>query len=199
MEIEELKSNWEAMSKRVEHLEILNKKNIMEITKQRYKNKFNHIFKYEFIGSVVCYIAAIVIMLNFNKLSTPLLITCGIFVCLFLIVVPFLTIRNLNKIKTIRVGESDYKTTLKRFEKAKRLMLKTQQLAIPAGIIGFLASLPVFNALIGNKDFIENFDTSRIISFTIALIFMFLFSRWGYKKYEQIADSAGNILKDLEE
>ncbi|MGJ8666442.1 MAG: hypothetical protein ACSHW7_08760 [Patiriisocius sp.] len=199
MELENLKLNWEAMSQRVAHLELINKKNIMEMTKQRYKNKFSHLFKYEFIGSVVCYIAAIVIMFNFYKLNTPLYLACGIFICIFLIVVPFLTIRNLNKIKSIPLGESDYKTTLTQFERAKHTMLKTQQYAIPAGIVGFLASLPVFSLMMGNENFIENFNTTRIISLSIVFVFMIIFSRWGYKKYKQVANSAENILRELDE
>ncbi len=199
MELENLKLNWEAMSQRVAHLELINKKNIMDMTKQRYKNKFNNLLKYETLGTVVCVAALIFILFNFQKLDTSFYIICGVIVSLFLIILPILTLNNIKRMKQVKIDSENYKNTLFQFERSKQKLIKTQLLVIPFGAIVFFASMPVFSKIMGNGDFFERIDTPMVIFICLMFLGLMMFSAWGYKKYNQVANSAENILRELDE
>ena len=62
MELQDMQKQWKAMNSRLETMEIIQKNQIMEMTKKKYKNQFKKLWNIEFIGayllwsgSVDCY------------------------------------------------------------------------------------------------------------------------------------------------
>ena len=197
-----MKTLWDEMSLKVENQKILTDKIIMEMTQERYKNKFKKISTYETIGAVVCFIAAVAILVNFNKLDTWYLMLCGFFTILYLLLLPISVLRSISKIKAIKIAENSYKETLIKFTKRKKQMLFIQQLGIYINFIFLIFFFPVAEKLLSNKDiFTSNNNNAwswQIPVLSIAIIVMILMSRWGYKCYKNIAKSAEITLKELE-
>ena len=70
MELEELRNEWQEMSKEIEKQKILTDKLIIDMTQKKYKNKLNSISIPETIGTVICFAAAIYIFINFSHLGS---------------------------------------------------------------------------------------------------------------------------------
>ena len=201
MELDKMKTLWDEMSLEVEKQKKLTDKIIMDMTQERYKNKFTKISTYETIGAVICFIAAVAILVNFNKLDTWYLMLCGIFSILYLFVLPIAVLRSISQIKAINITENTYKKTLLNFTKHKKQMLFIQQLGIYINFIFLIFFFPVAQKLLTNKDIFtynNNAWSWQIPVISIAIIAMILMSRWGYKCYKNIAKSAEITLKELE-
>ncbi|MFH6603857.1 hypothetical protein ACEZ3G_10250 [Maribacter algicola] len=200
MEIEQLQAAWSQMSNELEQQKKLTDKIIMEMTQQRYSNKFRTISFYETIGAAICFLNAIYILVNFFKLDTWYLITCGIFTLAFLIVMPILVLRSLKKVRNLNILNRTYKETLVSYTKEKKVLLKIQQFGTYSSFILMFTTAAVFSKLFNNKDF---FLVDRNIWYYggigLAVTFIFFFTKWGYKSYKNITDSAEEILKELDD
>jgi len=200
MELEEMKSLWDEMSQKVEKQQLVTDKIIIEMTQHKYTNKFSKLFLYESLGTVICFIAAIFILINITKLDTWYLMTLGILCVGFLMVLPVITLRSLRGIKGMNVSQHSYKETLIRFEKSKKWVLQLQRGGLIASFAFALIILPVFQKIVNGKDyFANNFDGFPWITTGIMLIFLFFFARWGYGCYKSITRSAENVLKELDD
>ena len=83
MELEELRNEWQEMSKEIEKQKILTDKLIIDMTEKKYKNKLKSISIPETIGTVICFAAAIYIFINFSLLDTWYMQLSGLFTALF--------------------------------------------------------------------------------------------------------------------
>jgi len=198
MELEKMKTLWDEMSQEIEKQKRLTDTIIIDMTQERYKNKFTKISIYETIGALICFIAAIYILFNFGKLNTWYLIICGIFSVLYLFILPTIVLRSLNSIKTISLTTNTYKQTLLDFTKRKKHMLFIQQLGIYVNFIFLIFFLPVAGKVLSDKDIFATNSTVWYWYIPVMSIVMILISRWGYKCYKSIANSAENTLKELE-
>lgn len=200
MELEEMKTLWQEMSQQVEQQKKLTDALIMDMTQQKYTQKFSKITAYETIGAFICFITAILILVNFNKLDTWYLAACGIFTLSYLLTLPILVLRSLKTIRSINISSASYKESIVGFAKAKKQLLLIQKLGLYVNFILFLAIIPVASKLIGDKDIFMTggslWKYSFIIIVAIAMIFV---SRWGYGCYKNITNSAENILKEIED
>ena len=199
MELEEMKTLWQEMSQQVERQKQLTDGLIMDMSQQKYTQKFSKITTYETIGAVICFITAIYILVNFNKLDTWYLAACGIFTFGYLITLPILVLRSLKTIRGIKIGSTSYKESIVSFAKAKKQLLLVQKLGMYINFILFLAIIPVTSKLMGDKDiFLTGGSHWKYGFIAIVAIAMIFVSRWGYGCYKNITNSAENILKDLE-
>lgn len=197
MEIEELQTVWSEMSDQLEKQKKLTNELIMEMTQDRYRNKFDKITFYETIGAVICFAMAIYLLVNINKLDTWYLLSCGIFTIAFLIILPIITLGLLGKIKRINILKNSFKETIVRYTKARNQLLLMQRIGIYLSFILVFTCLPVFSKIMKNKDLFLH-TRAWLIYLPIMAIFLFFFTRWGYKCYKNITNSAENILKQLE-
>ena len=197
MEIEELQSVWSEMSDQLEKQKKLTNELIMEMTQDRYRNKFDKITFYETIGAVICFAMAIYLLVNINKLDTWYLLSCGIFTIAFLIILPIITLGLLGKIKRINILKNSFKETIVGYTKARNQLLLMQRIGIYLSFILVFTCLPVFSKIMKNKDLFLH-TRAWLIYLPIMAIFLFFFTRWGYKCYKNITNSAENILKQLE-
>lgn len=199
MELEELQSAWTQLSDELNHQKKLTNKIILDMTKQKYQNKFTTITKYETLGAVVCFAIALFVLFNFNKLDTWYLQVCGILTLLFLIVLPAMVLTTLKGIKNIDILNGSYKDNLKRYLKTKNRLLKLQQIGIATGFIGLFFIVPVTSKIISNKNvFLTSLKTEQYVLFAITLITMVFFCKWAYNGYLKVTQSAQEILQDLE-
>ena len=102
MDIEEIKAVWSEMSDQLEKQKKLTNEIILNMTQERYSNKFQKVTIIESFGAFICFIAALYLLLNFGKLDTWYLIMCGIITLGFMLILPVLVLRSLSKIKNLK-------------------------------------------------------------------------------------------------
>lgn len=199
MELEELQSAWTQLSDELNHQKKLTNKIILDMTKQKYQNKFTTITKYETLGALVCFAIAFFVILNFGKLDTWYLQVCGILTLLFLIVLPVMVLTTLKTIKNIDILNGSYKDNLKFYLKTKNRLLKLQQVGIAIGFVGLFFIVPVTSKIISNKNvFLTSLKTEQYVIFAITMIAMVFFCKWAYNGYLKVTRSAQELLQDLE-
>ena len=197
MDLEEIQTIWSEMSVQLAQQKKLTNELIMKMTQERYRTKFDKITFYESIGAVICFIMAIYFLVNLDKLDTWYLLTCGIFTIAFLIILPIITLGLLGKIKRMNIVKNSFKETIVGYTKAKNQLLLMQRVGIYLSFVLMFTCLPVFSKIMNNKDlFLQN--RIWLIYLPIMAVFLFFFTRWGYKCYKNITNSAENILKELE-
>lgn len=198
MELEEMQTTWSQMSDQLENQKKLTNKLIMEMTKERYKNKIDVLSKYEGIGAIICFIMAILLISRFSELNTWYLTVSGIFTVCYLIVLPLIVLRSIRSMKSIDLTNNNYKETLIAYTQKKKQFLLTQKVGIYLNFILLVVSLPVIIKVFKGKDiFITNIN---LIYWYIPVmaVFLILFSIWGYGKYKNVTSSASHILEELE-
>lgn len=200
MELEEMKNTWQELSKRLDQQEIVTAQIIEKMTQEKYKNKFSKLMTYEIIGSLICYASALFLIVNFEKLDSWYLILLGITSLLSLLVLPVLTLRKISNIKKLNIANSSYKEVLIKFHKAKKELFVNQKLTLYLSVLLAIIILPVSSKIFKNKDLFEAEHINNIwIYVPILLIFLFFLSRWVFKGYKHVTNSAEQILKEIDE
>ncbi|WP_423999892.1 hypothetical protein [Maribacter sp. IgM3_T14_3] len=199
MELEELQSAWAQMSEELSDQKKLTNQLILDMTKQKYQNKFTTITKYENLSAVICFAVAFFVLLSFDKLDTWYLIVCGIFTLSFLIILPILVLSTLKKIKDIDILKGSYKENLSAYLKTKNRLLKLQQIGILVGFVGLVFIAPVTSKIMSNKNvFLTGLRTEQYVIFAITLVILAFFCNWAYKGYQKITQSAQELIQELE-
>ncbi len=122
---------------------------------------------------------------------------CGIFTIALLLILPVITLRLLGKIQRMNIVKNSFKETIVSYTKTKNQLLLMQRVGIYLSFVLMFTCLPVFSKIMNNKDlFLQGKIWLTYIP--VMVIFLFLFTRWGYKCYKNITNSAENILKELE-
>lgn len=199
MEIEEMKTLWEEMSQKVDEQKILTDKLIINMTQERYTNRFNKILIYESIGAVVCFASAIFLIFNLEKLDTWYLMTSGIITLISLLVLPVLVLRSIKRIKHLDLTKNNFKETIIDFYRSKKELLFTQRISLYLSFVLVLVILPVTSKILKNKDLFAKENNDKLwIYIPILFIFLLFFTRWAYKSYKNVTTSAEKVLKELE-
>jgi len=199
MEIEELQSAWQQMSRELESQKKISNEIILKMTQDSYRNKFTKLANYESVGAVVCYGIALSVILNFQKLDTWYLMLCGVATIGFLTILPTLVLKTIRKIKNVDILKGTYKENLVRYTTAKNNLLKLQQIGIVLSFIMMFLIVPVTSKILSNKNiFLMEMKPMQWFSILIALVFMVFVSLWGYKSYLKITNSAAKVLRELE-
>lgn len=198
MELEEMQALWDEMSEKVDKQKVLTDKVIIKMTQERYRNKISKISKYESIGAIICFMAAIGILINLSKLDTWYLLVSGLFTTAYLILIPVLVLRSIFRLKSVDILTNNLKQTIIDFTKRRKHFLFMQQVGIYLNFLLMFVSLPVIVKLMDGKDLFASETDVWYWYIPIMAVFLILFSRWGYGHYNRMSESAGNILKELE-
>lgn len=199
MELNELQTAWSQLSQQLNKQEKLTNEIILKMTQDKYRNKFKTLNTYETIGAIVCYSIALFIILNFYKLDTWHLQLCGAIALGFLIIMPTLVLRSLKKIKNLNILKGTYRETLITYTKEKNHLLKLQQIGIAFSFLLMFIVVPVSSKIISDKNvFLVKPEPIQWFAVIIALLFVTVITRWGYRSYKKITDNAAEVLKDLE-
>ncbi len=199
MELEEMQATWSEMNDQLEHQRKLTDKLIMEMTKDRYRNKMGRLSRYEGMGALICFAAAILLLFQFHKLNTWYFVVSGVFTIGYLIVLPILVLRSINAMRDIDLINNTYTETLIAYVEKRKQFLLTQRIGIYLNFILLAVSLPVLVKVFKGKDiFIAD---SNILYWYVPImtIFLVFFSSWGYSKYRRITASASKILQELDD
>ncbi len=152
------------------------------------------------MGAVVCFGAALYILIHFYKLDTWYLQACGVATLTILIALPILVLSSLKKIQNLDILKGTYKENLVKYTKLKSRFLGLQQIGIALSLFMMFLIIPITLKIFKDKDlFLIPLNSQKWIGFSIVFIAMLFFSRWGYRSYQKITDSAALLLKDLEE
>lgn len=197
MDLDQMKNQWSTLSQRVSTLELINKKQIMEITKDKYKSKFSCVQRYEGAGAVVCFIMALVIVLNFYKFDIWYEYVGGAVLAFLLIAMPIFVLSSLQKTKKVIDYNTGVSEIVKAFAKEKKQLILIQKLSIPFTIITFITALPVFSGVFDNKNFFDKIDTSLVVTILITLTLVIFASIWGYRKYIRVLKSAESLIDSI--
>ena len=152
MKIEELQDVWKEMSNELEKQKKLTHEIIINMTRDRYRGKLQKIARYEGVGAVICFMAALYILANFSMLDSWYLMFCGIFTVGYLLVLPLLAFRSIRQMARIDIAKGDYTTNLLAFTKARSQFLFIQRIGIGFAVILMVTALPVAGKIMKNKD-----------------------------------------------
>lgn len=200
MELEEMQILWNQMSSQLEEQKKLTNKLIMEMTQQKFRNRFNKLTLIESMGAVVCFIFAAIILLNLDKMNTRYLMACSVITLLFLTVLPILTLRAIKGMRGIDVTQRSYKETVQEFSRKRKNMLLIQKIGVMLSVCMMWVSIPVFSMIMNGKDFFKQEHSPWFWVFTAAVtIGVILFARYGFRGYQKVTSSAEKVLKDIED
>ncbi|GGD39021.1 hypothetical protein [Muriicola marianensis] len=197
MEIKDLESLWSEMDQELKNQKELTNSLIMEMTQQKYSNKFQKISVVETLGGIICVLAGIYLLFNFQALDTWYLQLCGIVSVIVLFVLPAVTLRSLYRVQSIKIADKTVSETIAGYVKAKNRLLFLQRLGIYLSFALMLTILPVASKISSGKDlFLES--SAWYIYIPVMAVFLFFFARWGYGCYKNITQSAEDLLRGME-
>lgn len=197
MELEEMRNEWQEMSKDLEKQQLLTDKLILDMTQEKYNNKLKSISIPETIGAVICILTAVYIVVSFNKLDAWYIQLSGLLTALFCIVLPIFSLKSILGMQKINMSTSNYKQTLESFAKSKKRFVLIQKISFYMSFILVIVSLPVAAKLLNGKDlFLESKVWLWYVPF--GFLFVYLFSKWVFKQYKKTTNSAEKLLKELE-
>jgi glucan phosphoethanolaminetransferase (alkaline phosphatase superfamily) len=196
MELDKLKFDWDKMTKEMEEQKVLTDRMILEITNQKYKDKLGGISLSEGIGTLVCLVMAVIIFFQLDSLDTWYLMLCGIFCIFFCVLLPALSLMSIHKMRKIDVTCMAYKEVIEHYAKGRTFFVKVQKAGFYLGFLFAMAILPALMKIFKDKDLFEQFQN---YFWYIPLLFVFhiFFSRFVFKKYRSITNSAKQLLEEL--
>ncbi|MBN3583277.1 hypothetical protein JYB64_12835 [Algoriphagus aestuarii] len=196
MELEEMQSLWADVSQKIEKQDKIQKELVMEITRQKFRSKLNHIRVTETVGSIICYIYAMYLL---SKLSELELWYNQVFAMITILIMTILPIASLNAVKGMRSvkidGEAPAKM-LEKFERSKVRFWKVQRYGMIFGALLLVTVLPPISEINGSIEMISK-PLFWVIYLPGAILFMYLFSRWALGKYRKMIDASEKLLSEL--
>lgn len=199
MDFEQMQLVWSRMDTELQKQKKMTDKLILQMTQEKYTNKFRKLATIETIGAFVCFIAGLFLLFNFYKLETWYLMLCGGITIAYLFAMPLFVLRPLYTLRKIKIDTNSLSDTLQTFSNSKKQVLLVQRIGMYLNFLLFIFMIPTLNKIFNNKDmFLELEGTTFYIALVVAVVVMILVSRWGYKCYKKITNSAENMLNDLE-
>lgn len=195
MELEEMKSNWQEMSKRIEKQEILNNELIEKMAHQKYESKLKKIGNSEYIGTLTCYLGAIYLIINFIKIEEFIFQLLCIITILLLFALPIISLKSLKGMKNIAIHTAKYSETIKTYMHQKMKFYKLQRINMILAFLLLIILLPVLASIYGKEiNSIPNFWTIIVPAY-VAFFAGFSFIAWRY--YSKILHNLENELTEL--
>ncbi|AZQ58306.1 hypothetical protein EJ994_05595 [Maribacter sp. MJ134] len=198
MELEEMKSQWVDMSHKVDQQKILTDQLIIDLTKERFNTKMRAISVPESISALMCFAAVLFIISNFNSLDVWYLKLSGVFAIIACLVLPVLSLKSIQKMKSVHISKSTFKETVEAYAKGKSKFMQIQKISFYTSFLVLVALVIVFGKII--KD-IDVFTMTEKLNWLVpsGIGVLFIFSQWVLKKYKKATESANTILQELED
>tara|TARA_R110002020_G_scaffold122487_5_gene277876 strand:+ start:4262 stop:4867 length:606 start_codon:yes stop_codon:yes gene_type:complete len=195
MEMEDMQRTWNQLGKRITEQEISNTELISKMTQQNYVSKLNKIGYSEYIGSVICYLAAVYLLWNISKINGMPTQILALIVISLLCILPIISLRSLRALKNSNIAAKTHKEAIYDFGKRKLLFQKLQRLNASLGFFLLLIGIPVLSAIRGvDINEVPNFWT---LIFPSSIAFFLLFSLWVLRSYNRVLDKTEKMLSDL--
>lgn len=197
MELEQMKATWEALSQKVALQEKLTHKMIENMTNLKYQSRLNTIHYPEMIGSIICFLAGIFMILNFQAIESLLMQVFGIFSILLLFVLPIISLASLRRLRKVNVSKMSYAEAIGNYSLQKIRFQKFQKLNISMALLFLLIVTPVFMEINGKE--ISKTPYFWTFIFPLGIIFFIGFSVWVLKNYNKALKNAEQILSEIQE
>ena len=195
MELDDLKSTWQNESNDATQ-NYLTTSIIDKMTKEKYHSKIKKITLPEIIGSIVCIIAAGIMVLNFKKLDTVVLQAVGVASIIILLVISGLSVLSLQRLNMKKNLNKPYAETLKIFATQKLAFYKLQKINIFLCYLLMVTIIILLPKLFGNKDITE-YKYFWFSTFSTGYIFLFFLSKFVSKFYKKTLQQSEELLKVL--
>lgn len=197
MELEEMKSLWSDLSVQVEKQDKIQKELLMEITKQKFRNRLNSVRIPEVLGSLVCIGYAMYFLSRFGDFELWYNQVFALVTIFIMIVLPTLSLSAIKGMRNLRIDSESPAAMLEKFTKNKIRFWKVQRYGMIFGGIVMITILPPMAELSGSDEMISN-PTFWMIYIPAGFLFMYLFSRYALKKYKGVIDSSEKMLQEVE-
>ena len=193
-----MKSQWVDMSHKVDQQKILTDQLIIDLTKERFDTKMRAISIPESITALMCFAAVLYIISNFNLLDVWYLQLSGVFAIIACLVLPVLSLKSIQKMKSVHISKSTFKETVEAYAKGKSKFMQIQKISFYTSFLVLVALVIVFGKII--KD-IDVFTMTEKLNWLVpsGIGVLFIFSQWVLKKYKKATESANTILQELED
>ncbi len=193
-----MKSQWVDMSHKVDQQKILTDQLIIDLTKERFNTKMRAISVPESISALMCFAAVLFIISNFNSLDVWYLKLSGVFAIIACLVLPVLSLKSIQKMKSVHISKSTFKETVEAYAKGKSKFMQIQKISFYTSFLVLVALVIVFGKII--KD-IDVFTMTEKLNWLVpsGIGVLFIFSQWVLKKYKKATESANTILQELED
>ncbi len=196
MELEEMKTLWTEMSSERERQKKLTDKMILHMIQNNYQRKIKKIWVPEILGAMVCFGAALFLVLNMQKLDSSWLFASGIISGIILFLLPVLSLRSVYRMQSVNISRINYKESLEEFTGRKKEFVFTQKTGWLLAALLLVLILPVMVKLISGKN---PFTGSGVwIWYPVGFIFFYFFSRHVFRIYMKATANAESVLKELE-
>jgi len=195
MELEEMKNNWQEISKRLEKQEFLTNQIIEKMTTDKYHSILNKIGISEYVGTIICYIGAAYLSIHVTKIDAPLMQVFALVAILLLFVLPVISLQSLRAMKNVKIPSKSYLETIGDFTKRKIRFQKLQKLNVSLGLFLMLMAIPVLSAIQG-KD-IGQIPYFWTLIFPISITFFVIFTFWVLQSYNKILNETEKMLSEI--
>ncbi|WPR77891.1 hypothetical protein [Algoriphagus sp. NG3] len=196
MELEEMKSLWADVSLRVEKQDKIQKELLLEITRQKFRNKLNSIRIPEILGSFVCVAYAMYLLSHFGELELWYNQVFALISIFILIALPTASLTAIKRMRSLRPDSEAPVVLLQKFTKSKIHFFKLQHYGIIFGAILMFTILPPYAELNDSKGITD--PLFWMIFIPSGPVLMYLISRWVLKKYKGVIASSEKILREIE-
>lgn len=193
-----MKSLWEDMSKKVDQQRILTDQLILDMTKERYESRMRSISVPETLSALICFAVVVYLISNFSLLDTWYLQLSGILTIIACILLPVLSLKSIRKMQSINISKSTYKEALAVYAKEKARFMLLQKTSFYTSFIVLILAVISFGKIMKG---IDVFTMTEKLNWLVpsAIGVLFIFTQWVLKKYKRSADSAHDLLKELDE
>ena len=190
-----MKASWELMSKNLKLKSVENQKLIEKLNKQNYKSKLNKIGNSEYIGTLVCYLAAAYLGLKLPNLDEPLMQIFALISILLLFVLPIISLKSVRGLSVNMDFTKSHIEVLQSFTEKRIRFQKLQKLNVSLALFLMVIILPVLASIKGTVlSEIPNFWT---LIFPIGVAFFLGFAYWVLRFYDRTVAQMEGLLKEI--
>lgn len=194
MELEEMKTTWEQLSKRVEKQEILNQQIINKMTKEQYQSNLKKIALPEFVGTIICYMGAAYLAVNIPKLDETLMQFLGAVAIILMLILPVISLQSIRAMRKVNPTSHTYFEAIQVFGEQKLKFQKLQILNVSLGMFLMLIGVPVLLAIQGKS--LNPTPFFWMLFFPIGVGFFLGFAYWVLKYYNKALKATEKMLSE---
>ncbi|MFT5823444.1 MAG: hypothetical protein ACI8ZM_004705 [Crocinitomix sp.] len=199
MELTEMQRMWTEMSKSMEEQKKITEQLVIDMSKLKYKRKFDKAIFVETIGGFICLVSGIYIIINFEKFDNWHLVLCGLLAVFVSLALPFYVIQSLINMRKVSIVAGNFKEALIDFGKAKNRLNSVRKFSVFLCIILAFVILPVCGKLLSDKDVFAPDQIDKLY-FTIPfmLVLLGVFMVYGFLYYKRLTKRAEDVLLELD-
>lgn len=200
MELDDFKNTWNEIGNQLNEKQSLNIKVLDSFSKKKFQTNLQKIALPEIIGSIICFGGAVFIGFQFNLLSTPFFKIVGVISIFLLILLPAISLFSILLLyKSADINKS-YAETLKEFAVQKIKFCKLQKLNFTLSYLLMATLILLVTPLLGkNANTLSDNNFFFLVAFGFGYVVLLSFSKWVFKKYNNIIKQTKELLIELAE